>query len=58
MKFRRAQLESADHEALIRLCIWLGIDGNTDWERSSLINWLIYMDYCWDPNPNMGMWLR
>lgn len=53
-KFRRKELEYAPIEDLIRLCKWLEIDESSDFKRESLINWLIWMDYC--ENPNLGGW--
>ena len=48
MKIERIDLEEIPIENLIRLCKWLGIDESSDFKRSSLINWLIWMGHCSD----------
>lgn len=42
MKLRRFQLGACRVEDLRRLCQWMGIDGSSDMERTSLMAWLIY----------------
>lgn len=54
MKFDRYELEQAPIENLVRLCKWLGIDESSDFQRSSLINWLVWMGYCKEIHP--GGW--
>jgi hypothetical protein len=50
----RKDFETIPIENLIRLCKWLGADERFDFERSNLINWLVFMGYCFDPN--VGGW--